>query len=236
MDLGEAGEKKIKGWEACARWINAIQRFVVYLDPAGKATIAWGHLLTAVELATGVFSKGLIQGECDALFLVDVQRYVNAVRAAIKVAVSQHAFDAMVCICYNIGTAGFATATFVRLINAGAPIEQIRVAWLMWDHREDPKTGKKVEDAGLKRRRLDELALFVDPDAIHDTPTEEERERQRGLVVVPSPQELANQRIALTDIVLRENDFGHRDLHDGSDPLDLRDEPTQPSTPVAKLS
>lgn len=197
MDLGESGEKKIKGWEACAKWIAALQRFVVYLDRAGKATIAWGHLLTAIEIATHFFAGGLTREECDALFRVDVQRYVDAVRSAIKVALSQHAFDACVCFAYNIGTAGFATSSAARLINAGAPIEQIRAAWLMWIHCVDAKTGQKVEDAGLRNRRIDELALFVDPDAVHDVPTEEERERQKLIEALPSDEEIANQRAAM---------------------------------------
>lgn len=224
MDLGEAGERKIKGWEACARWINAIQRFVVYLDRAGKATIAWGHLLTAFELATNAFAKGLVQEECDQLFRVDIQRYVDAVRRAIKVAIGQHAFDALVCLCYNIGTAGLTSSTVARLINAGAPPDQIRAAWLMWDHCIDPKTGQKVEDAGLRNRRLDEFKLFVDPDAIHDTPTEEERERQKGLIVVPSDLEIRNQGAVLLDSLSKSID---------TSPDPIAEETTRPDSPAA---
>src|SRR5258707_1240368 len=106
MELGEAGEKKIKGWESCARWANAIQRFIVYLDQAGRQTIGWGHLLTPDEIRNGRYDKGLVQWECDDLFNIDVRRYVDAVNACIGIVLGQHQFDALVCFAYNIGTAG----------------------------------------------------------------------------------------------------------------------------------
>lgn len=206
MELGPEGERRIKAWEACAFLVGLL--YFRYLDIAKKWTIAWGHLLTAQEIANDVFGRGLTRAECDALFVVDVQRYVDAVNRALRIVIGQHAFDALVTLCYNIGTAGLEGSTVVRLINAGADAEHITAAWCMWDHVT--KDGALVEDPGLRRRRLDEVALFFDPDAEHEAPDDEERDRQRSLEVAASPEEVHARGAAAMADFIRQNDFGAR--------------------------
>ena len=102
-----------------------------YRDTKGIWTVGIGHTAAAgapIPYAGLTISRA----ECDAIFARDLTQYEDAVRAAVTVKLADHQFDALVSICFNIGTGAFAGATFVKRINAGAPAAQIRSAILAW--------------------------------------------------------------------------------------------------------
>ncbi|WP_404977660.1 glycoside hydrolase family protein [Ancylobacter sp. 3268] len=70
--------------------------------------------------------------EAYAIFARDLIQYEDAVRVVIVVPLTDHQFDALASVCYNIGTGASARAAFVKPINAGGSPAQIRAASLMW--------------------------------------------------------------------------------------------------------
>lgn len=91
----------------------------------------------------------ITESQASALLLEQLQTYMSAVEAGLKVPQSQHQWDALISICYNIGTAGFAGSTFLKRINAGSPIQAICEAIAWWN-----------KPAVIIGRRNKEIALY----------------------------------------------------------------------------
>ena len=70
--------------------------------------------------------------EVNALFGRDVARYVAAVRDAVPADLPQHAFDALVSLCFNIGPGAFRRSTVVRRLAAGDR-DGAAEAMLLWN-------------------------------------------------------------------------------------------------------
>lgn len=134
MDLSPIGEAVLIAREG--------RRLTAYQDTVGVWTIGIG----VTEIDGKPVRKGMTitAAQCDALFEVTVARYVAAVNRGLKVPVGQHAFDALVSVCYNIGTAGFAGSTFLKRINAG-DMAGARDAILMWQKPASIITRRKAE-------------------------------------------------------------------------------------------
>lgn len=101
-----------------------------YKDTVGVWTIGVGHTSAA---GPPKVTKGLTitREESDAIFARDLVTYEAAVNAAVTVPISQGEFDALVSLCYNIGTGGFKKSTIVRRLNAGDR-EGAAEAFMMW--------------------------------------------------------------------------------------------------------
>ncbi|MBS7542543.1 glycoside hydrolase family protein [Ancylobacter oerskovii] len=127
------------------------RKLTAYRDTKGIWTIGIGHTAAA---GAPIPYQGLTitAAEADAIFARDLTQYEDAVRAAIKVPLAHHQFDALASVCYNIGTGGFAGATFVKRINAGESSARIRAAILMWR-----------KPAEIISRRTGEADQFVTP-------------------------------------------------------------------------
>lgn len=126
------------------------RRLTAYRDSVGVLTIGIGHTGAAGPPRV-VPGLTITAAECDAIFARDVATYVAAVHAGLRVAVGQHAFDALVSVCYNIGPAGFAGSTFLKRINAG-DMAGARDAVLMW-----------AKPAAILARRRAEAEQLVTP-------------------------------------------------------------------------
>jgi lysozyme len=102
MKLSTAGRGFIKGFEGLS--------LKAYRDADGYS-IGYGHF--------GAQPGQVISaGEADRLFDLDVAKFESGVSQRVPVA-SQHQFDAMVCLAYNIGVAGFASSTVAKQHAAG---------------------------------------------------------------------------------------------------------------------
>src|ERR1700756_2062119 len=117
LALGPAGAALIKHFEGCARALgNGL--FAAYPDPATHAapwTIGWGS--TGPDIR-----KGLVwsQAQCDARFERDTQAFAAQVLALVAPArTSQHQFDAMVALAYNLGLGCLAKSTLLKKHRAG---------------------------------------------------------------------------------------------------------------------
>lgn len=151
--LGAAGAALIKKWEGCARK-RSDDRFEAYPDPGSKDgkpwTIGWGS--TGADIGPGTVWT---QAECDARFLSDVQRFVDAVTRFLGAAkTTANQFDALVSFHYNTGA--IATSTLGKLHRQGkfAEAAQQFAKWIYND-------GKVLE--GLRKRRADEAMLYTAP-------------------------------------------------------------------------
>lgn len=86
----------------------------------------------------------------------DLRTYEGAVRSAVKVKVSQQEFDALVSLCYNIGTGAFASSSVVRELNRGNR-KAAANHFLDWNKGDNPPRVL----VGLDNRRKEERALFL---------------------------------------------------------------------------
>lgn len=127
-------------------------RSEAYRDSVGVWTIGYGHTM-------GVGPKDYITEEdADVLLRAELLHYENAVERFVFSTLTQNEFDALVSLCYNIGTANFAKSSVVRFINDGYK-RRAADCFLLWDKgRID---GKLVPLAGLRNRRKAERELFL---------------------------------------------------------------------------
>jgi GH24 family phage-related lysozyme (muramidase) len=151
MNIGPDGIKLIQSFEGCARK-RPDGSYDAYPDPATGGdpwTIGWGS--TGPDIKRGVVWT---QQQCDDRFAAHVGEFAKKVEAAVGgAATTQHQFDAMVSLAYNIGMGNFSASTLLRKHkagdNAGAAAQ-----FAVWN-----KANKKVM-AGLTRRRAAEAALY----------------------------------------------------------------------------
>lgn len=115
-----------------------------YKDTKGIWTIGIGHT-AAAGAPIPYAGLTITAAESDVIFACDLVQYEVAVRAAITVVLTDHQFDALVSICFNIGTDAFRGSTFVKRINAGASAAQIRAAIRMWKKPPEILTRRTAE-------------------------------------------------------------------------------------------
>jgi GH24 family phage-related lysozyme (muramidase) len=148
MKTGERGLKLIKEFEGC--------KLSAYQCPAGVWTIGIGS--THYGDGTPVTKNRTLPTEKAAIALLaaTIGQYEKAVNA-VGIELTQNEFDALVCLCYNIGAGNFASSTLVKMLKAGDNKAEIAKQFLRWD-----KSGGKPL-AGLTRRRNAEAELFLTP-------------------------------------------------------------------------
>jgi lysozyme len=125
-------------------------RTLAYLDQHGRWTIGWGH--TGPDVHEGMTCT---PEQADAWKLGDVSTAEVSVMISTACPVTQHQFDAMVSLIYNIGAFAFAGSTLRGRLHAG-DIPGAADQFLVWNHVEG------VPNAGLIKRRKLERALFLD--------------------------------------------------------------------------
>jgi lysozyme len=153
MRISPAGLALIQAVEGFrARW---------YRCQAGRPTIGYGHVIVAGEQR--YYHVALTQAEALELLRQDVNRQYGAhVAARLHRDVTQNQFDALVSLCYNIGTGGFDKSSVLALANAGATSPAvIKAAFGLWTKVTDPNTKVKRVSAGLTARRAREAALYL---------------------------------------------------------------------------
>lgn len=126
-------------------------RLVAYQDVKGIWTIGFGH--TGVEVFPGMT---ITQAQAEAFLARDIIWAANFVNRNVTAQLTQHQFDAVVDLTFNIGVGNFLHSTLLKLINAGLPV-QAALQFARWSLAR----GKVI--AGLARRRQAEQALFNQP-------------------------------------------------------------------------
>lgn len=149
MKIGSEGLKLIKEFEGC--------KLLSYKCPAGVWTIGIGS--TRYADGSPVKANQALPNEEAALMLLTktVASYEHTVNT-IGIELTQNEYDALVCLCYNIGSGNFVSSTLVKMLKAGEPKSEVAKQFLRWD-----KAGGKPL-AGLTRRRNAEAELFLKQD------------------------------------------------------------------------
>lgn len=88
-----------------------------YLDSRNIWTIGIGHTKAAGPPDPSTFKGKLSVEDAFDLLAKDIEKYEQNVRAAVRVPLKQHEYDALVSFHYNTGAIG--KATFVKKLNAG---------------------------------------------------------------------------------------------------------------------
>ena len=119
------------------------RRLTAYRDSVGVWTIGVGHTSAA---GPPVVTPGLrlsVQ-DCDALLTRDVARYAETVRGAVPADLPDHAFDALVSLCFNIGQPAFLRSTVVKRLAAGDR-DGAAHAILLWNRPAEVITRRQAE-------------------------------------------------------------------------------------------
>lgn len=141
MKTSPTGLKIIKNYEGL--------RLKIYICPAGKPTIGYGHVIQPGEN----FNDGISIEQAEKLLEKDLERFEKAIDSA-GFTLNQNQFDALVSFVYNIGIAAFRASTMfhrLKLGNYTGAAEQFP-RWVY---------ANKVKLAGLEKRRKAEQELFL---------------------------------------------------------------------------
>lgn len=137
----------------------------VYLCPADKCTIGYGHVVRSpetgrmltgpgdMEIARSVYPDGVTEGEANEMLDTYVRALASRVSCLIKAHLTNNQFCAILDFCYNVGEGAFTDSTLRTRINEGK-FEDIPGQLRRWN-----KAGGKVMN-GLARRREAEIALW----------------------------------------------------------------------------
>lgn len=143
MNASENCISLIREFEGC--------RLTPYDDIAGKQTIGIGHLIQP-----GEHFEEITEQEANELLQKDLQWTESAVNDAVEVDISQNQFDALVSFTFNLGGKRLLMSTLLERLN-NKEYQKAADEFLKWDKASG------VEVSGLKRRRIAERKLFLEP-------------------------------------------------------------------------
>jgi spore coat assembly protein SafA len=144
-----------------------------YNDPAGHATIGYGHLLHLGNVTAADRAKwGTIsEAEGRALLDKDIAKVEGEVKNLVKVPITQGQLDALTSFAFNLGSGALADSTLLRKLNAG-DYAGAQKEFGRWVNATDAN-GNLVKLPGLVTRRAEEAKLFgsAGPTGAGGTPT-----------------------------------------------------------------
>lgn len=126
-----------------------------YKDSVGIPTIGIGmtyYPLTGKKVT--MQDPAITMSDALVMFQQMLKPYELAVYSTTRDNLNQHQFNALVSLCYNIGTGGYKGSTVHRLVNLNISGDQLKSAFLMWS-----KAGGVV-NLSLKERRVREFNLY----------------------------------------------------------------------------
>ena len=129
----------------------------VYICPAGKQTIGYGHVIDSKLIALTKAAPRRTREKAEQLLKNDVKEVEKAINSSVKVNISQSQFDALVSLIYNWGAYNFNISYGLRKLNAG---DYIGAAEEFFSKERGVVSIKKEFSLGLYRRRQAELALW----------------------------------------------------------------------------
>lgn len=147
LTVSQRGLDLIGQFESCA--------FDLYVCPAGKRTIGYGHVLRPSEKFTHITmeqAKTLLIADCNI-----AEIYLNSVN--LPAPLNQNQFDALVCLVFNIGVGNFDQSTLLKRLKQGE-LPLAAEQFLVWNKIR--VNGELVFSRGLHRRRCMERELFLE--------------------------------------------------------------------------
>lgn len=143
MNINEDGKKFIKFWEGL--------QLAAYKDGGGVWTIGYGH---TEDVKPGML---ISKHQAEVMFDYDIAKYEQAVENALPSCPGQNQFNALVSLCYNIGTKAFRGSTLVGLWKHGPLVVAPQFNRWIFDN------GRVVP--GLVKRRFAEREMFLKGDS-----------------------------------------------------------------------
>ena len=129
----------------------------VYMCPAGKPTIGYGHVIDSKLVALTKVAPRMTREKAEQLLKNDVKEAEDAINSSVRVTLKQSQFDALVSLIYNWGTYNFKISNGLRKLNAG---DYKGAAIEFFSKERGVVSIKKEFSLGLYRRRQAELALW----------------------------------------------------------------------------
>jgi len=123
-----------------------------YNDPAGYATVGYGHLIRYGPIHSG--DKAISKKQALKLLRRDMKRSAAAVRK-LKIRLSQNEFDALVSFAFNLGTGYFSGDHDMARAIRSKSYHRIADAFMEYDRAGHRRL------VGLTRRRGRERRLFL---------------------------------------------------------------------------
>jgi len=166
------------------RMRNFIQNFELfsgkaYLDAGVKYAIGFGHNILVGDIINDINGNQIVvdqaelnrlkrtkgdlrinRDEADRIFDIDLLKFEQGVKDNVTVDITQNQFDAMVSFSYNCGVSAMAKSTWLRELNNGR-FQNVPNSWMKFSQSNNPNAPPaKAVNAGLLRRRRDELENF----------------------------------------------------------------------------
>ncbi len=151
--LDEHGDRYIRAREAFRG--RLYRDGSVEQDGTPRWAIGYGHTCSRMEV-DGYHGVELSVDEATFLFRMDMIPRVEAINRSIKVEVSQHEFDALASVAFNIGTGALAKSDILRCLNSGdyAGACSHFMDWVYW--HAAPGAPLTKSDGLVVRRTLDQ--------------------------------------------------------------------------------
>jgi lysozyme len=130
----------------------------VYMCPAGKPTIGYGHVIDQKLIALTKAAPRMTREKAEQLLKNDVREAEIAINSSVKVNISQGQFDALVSLIYNWGAYNFKTSKGLRKLNAG-DYKEAAIEFFSKEKGIVNIDGKFSK--GLYNRRQAELELYT---------------------------------------------------------------------------
>ncbi len=133
-----------------------------YKDIGGVWTIGYGSTRYQNGAAIKPGDKLSNEAQANSLLLNTLNQYETAVNSYVLVPLTQNQYDALVSFTYNLGTNALLHSTLLKKLNEKDYATAAN--WFApWNKVTDPKTGKKIVNDALTKRRAKESALFKQP-------------------------------------------------------------------------
>lgn len=145
MNISPAGIGFIKAQEAL--------ELIAYKDQAGVWTIGYGH--TGADVTP---DQRISIDQADELLNRDLVGVQSCINNCVNAPITQSQFDALCSFVFNEGCLAFRGSTLLRKLNEGDD-EGASNEFKKWIYIH--VDGKPVQDAGLEKRREQEMEMFL---------------------------------------------------------------------------
>ena len=146
MKLSNTIRAMIMQWEGC--------RLKAYRCPAGVLTIGFGHTGPDVKPDMTITAARAVE-----LFNADIDKFASRVEPMVAgLRLTQHQFDALVSLAYNIGLNGLQRSTLLKLVKANPNDPKIADAFMQ--HVNARVNGVLKPLPGLVKRRREEARHY----------------------------------------------------------------------------
>lgn len=130
-----------------------------YLCPSGHPTIGYGSITYENGQKVTMQDKAITMEKAETMLNDWINKNVKpTINKHVKVKLNDNQMSAIASFIYNLGVSAFTTSTFLKHINAKKTQKEITEAWMLWN--KATVNGKKVEMAGLTKRRKAEVDLY----------------------------------------------------------------------------